>query len=41
MPKRPVHHLSEANLTLLLGLLLLGNSFAQKLSEIIAVRYSS
>lgn len=37
MPKSSVHHSSEASLTMLLGLLLLGNSFAQKLSEIISV----
>lgn len=37
MPKSSVHHSSEINLTLLLGILLLGNSFAQKLSEIISV----
>ena len=37
MSQRSVHRLSEARLTLGLGLLLLGNAFAQKLSEIISV----
>lgn len=37
MSQGSVHRLSESRLTLGLGLLLLGNAFAQKLSEIISV----
>ncbi|MBW4481325.1 MAG: hypothetical protein KME14_02155 [Tildeniella torsiva UHER 1998/13D] len=37
MSLSPSHHANKARLTTLLGLLLLGNAFAQKLSEIVSV----
>jgi hypothetical protein len=37
MPPTPSQRSSQANLTTLLGLILLGNAFAQKLSEIVSV----